>query len=379
MLMRSPLFLLAMVAGFPAGAEVLSLRDPFPADLADRVQARVVADPAEVPPGALVHALRLPDMAQLSALPTDTLLVLADCNAEADAAPVQVAIPTRCDAQSLSDALAAADGADAAGRRDAITAAGFRIVDPAPSVPDGGLVIRAMPLELEVQPVASSPVITASLDPAPLTPASVQPVSVGPAPFQPLSDAAPRPGLPEPSIVLGDMAVLMTAGTRGPLGMAHPVREAIRQRDAAMFERLLGQGAFDPDADQVAAAIQTELARMGCYSGRVDGEWGGGSDSALGRYVSAGGGAQAGADPDISLFRAVVRGDSVTCAAAPAAASATPRATPRNSGPARTAPNQQGRNQPSRNRPAAAAPAQQAPASQGRQINPGVMGTGVFR
>lgn len=158
-----------------------------------------------------------------------------------------------------------------------------RAEQPLAPVEGGGLVISALP----VQPLEGGEVIEAS-------PAAPVQLAALPA----LPDAPRRAGLPEPSIIVGDLAVLTTMAERGPLGTPRPAREAIRQRDSAIFERLLSQGAFDPDADQLAAALQTELAQMNCYGGGIDGDWGAGSAAALGRYFQTLGAAQAATAPD---------------------------------------------------------------------------------
>ncbi len=42
-----------------------------------------------------------------------------------------------------------------------------------------------------------------------------------------------------------------------------------------------------PSAEELPAAVQTELKRIGCYGGGVDGDWGGGSRAALKGYYAA--------------------------------------------------------------------------------------------
>lgn len=239
-----------------------------------------------------------------------------------------------------------------------------RAEPPLAPVEGGGLVISALP----VQPLEGGEVIAAS-------PAA--PVQLAALP------AAPRrAGLPEPSIIVGDLAVLMTMAERGPLGTPRPAREAIRQRDSTIFERLLSQGAFDPDTDQLAAALQTELAQMNCYGGGIDGDWGAGSVAALGRYFQTLGAAQASTTPDMALFRTIARNEVLRCADVQTAApvSAAPAASrsgssgggeTRATGGGGTAP-AAARAQPQ------AQPAQ--PADPGpRRISPGLIGSGVFR
>ena len=236
------------------------------------------------------------------------------------------------------------------------------------------LVIEALPLDsgpaVEAQVLSALP--AQDLAALPADPAAFD----GPRPL--------RPGGPMPSVVVGDVAVLMTVAPRGPLGLPHEAREAIRNRDTAMFARLLGQGAFDPAKGQLVPALQSELARLGCYGGGIDGDWGPGSAAALARYAGAGGPVEADAAPGLPLFRAVLAAPDIDCpapapaaAAAPAApAASTPRsqpaATPRQ--PAATA-----RTQPQPASPPAAAPAPQAPRT-GRQIGTGgMLGSGVIR
>ncbi|WP_411840238.1 hypothetical protein [Paracoccus sp. ME4] len=231
--------------------------------------------------------------------------------------------------------------------------------------PLGDLVIEALPLQ------------SGSGD-------AVQVLTALPAPdgVPPVDPAAPfdmprplRPGGPVPSVVVGDWAVLMTAGPRGELGLPHAAREAIRARDPAIFARLLEQGAFDPPQDRFAAALQQELARLGCYGGGVDGAWGPGSAAALARYAAAGGPVAADADPDRALFRAVLAGPDIACPA-PAPVAAAPARQPAAS-PAQPAATARARPQ-SANPPAAAA-APEAPRT-GRRIGTGgLLGSGVIR
>lgn len=240
----------------------------------------------------------------------------------------------------------------------------------------GGLVISALPVLPQGGEVIESGVIEGG-------PAGAPPF----AHLVALPDAAalpPAPGLPEPSVILGDLAVLLSMAERGPLGVPRVMRDNIRQRDAAMFQRLLAGGAFDPDDDQLAAALQTELAQMNCYDGQIDGDWGAGSVAALGRYVQASGAAQAGTEPDIALFRRIAGGEPVHCAdrqpvaaSTPAAPSAPSQAVGRVSGTSGGGASGGGASGAA----AARAPAQvPAPAETGqRQISPGLIGSGMFR
>lgn len=247
-----------------------------------------------------------------------------------------------------------------------------RADQPLAPVEGGGLVISALPVQpLEGGPLEGGEVIEAS-------PAA--PVQLAALPVLP--DAPRRAGLPEPSIIVGDLAVLTTMAERGPLGTPRPAREAIRQRDSAIFERLLSQGAFDPDADQLAAALQTELAQMNCYGGGIDGDWGAGSAAALGRYFQTLGAAQAATAPDTGLFRTIARNEAVRCAdvqtAAPARAAPAASRSGSGGGGATRATGGGGTAPAAARAQPQAQPAQ--PTDTGpRRINPGLIGSGVFR
>lgn len=235
---------------------------------------------------------------------------------------------------------------------------------------------------LVITPLPSQQVIEALTPPLPDAGAPpVQPAQTDPGRGAPL-----RAGLPRPSIIIGDRAVLAAFDPRGPLGFAFESRQAIRQRDAALFERLLGNGAFDPDAARLAEAIQTELRRMACYGGSIDGAWGAGSAGAVRRWSQTTQ-AQAGDgdSPDMGLYRAILRRDDVECQAPAVAAPAQPATVPR-AAAARAAPARDNRSAPAAARAAPARsqtrkppPAASAPAPSSRQINPSLMGSGLFR
>lgn len=188
------------------------------------------------------------------------------------------------------------------------------------------------------------------------------------------------PGQPEPSIIVGTIdgvtdAALTLDDARQDESRALAfddieARRALRNGNPELFDALLAAGSFDPPDGQLAVALQTELQRMNCYTLRVDGDWGNGSRRALQAYLDRLDGVQvASLDPDVDLFRLILRNDEVTCpVAAPAAAAATTRAAT----PARTSPTQP-------TPPAAAQPAQTAPATEPTGGGfPGNFG-GVFR
>ena len=231
----------------------------------------------------------------------------------------------------------------------------------------GGLVISSLPSDVVI---GSAPTDTAP--PVQLLEAALTPMD----PTLPVNVAVPRAGLPRPSINVGDMAVLAALGPRGPLGMPFQLREAIRQRDAALFDRLLGRGVFDPDPDRMAEAIQTELQRVECYGGGIDGAWGSGSARAVERWQQAAGSKIAG-DPQPQLFRAIARSGDLRCAAvARPDPVAKPRPEPGGSKPEK----------PRKPTPVVAKPVQPPkpvqptqPTSTTPQFNPSMIGSGMFR
>ena len=192
---------------------------------------------------------------------------------------------------------------------------------------------------------------------------------------------SPRPvpgagSLPEPSIILGQEETLASLAL--PDAPETPpaqqldytdidARKALKASDAAGYATLISTGAYDPPPDQLAFAVQTELARMNCYTRAIDGDWGNGSRRALQLYFDTLEVAAATQEPTVEVFRQLLTDDSVACpeVAAPApapAAAAAPRTTPRT---------------PRTQAAPAPAPAP-APAESGRRIRQN-NGTGAFR
>ncbi|MBC9246821.1 hypothetical protein H4P12_08860 [Paracoccus sp. 11-3] len=390
---------LAICGGAAQAQNILALRVPLPQALSERLGGeRVISDPADIPSTGhlLIYAQDLGDDPRglVAALPANALLVVGDCAAGLQLegiGPVaaQIAVPNAsedCDAAALADAFvnAATLSGDADGRTELLESGGYQVIGRGAPVrisgaaSAGGLVISALPMET-VAAASSEEVVLVSLG------STSQ--FADPAPFAAVDEAQPRAGLPEPSIIIGDMAVLMAAGDPGPLGMPFAAREAVRQRDPAMFARLVAQGAFDPEDTQTTQAIQTELARMHCYVGSVDGQWGGGSSRAVDRYIEAGGPAGIAAQsPDVQMFRALISAEDITCPeVAPVAAADPPRDVRSNTSSRSTSNTTPRRNGGSgattTRRPAATtstAPAQQQSTGR-RQINPGILGLGNIR
>lgn len=161
-------------------------------------------------------------------------------------------------------------------------------------------------------------------------------------------------GMPEPSIVVGhlnapgrDQATDLGLLSGNVSDTDAEARRRLRTEDPTLFARLLEDGQFDPEPDEIAAVIQTDLAQMGCYRGTVDGVWGNASRTAVTAYLNqAGGGAPVSQEADIALFRQIAGGADTRCTAPtpnapPAVAGAGGgRATGRSGGAAARAPAQ---------------------------------------
>lgn len=202
-------------------------------------------------------------------------------------------------------AVTASAAATAAGAGDA----------PAGAAMAGKLVISALPAGATLTG-APATVIRASDAPVPQAAASGTETRAEATPAAPRAvpvSMARRPGQPEPAIIVGELASLLGARNRGPMGTPREVRDRIRQIDSVFFAMMLDEGRFDPAEGQYAAAIQTELSQMNCYDGSVDGSWGNGSLAALRRYFSTLGQAQAGTAPSPELYRQIATNDSVRC------------------------------------------------------------------
>lgn len=203
------------------------------------------------------------------------------------------------------------------------------------------------------------------------------------APAPRTTSARPVPGaggLPQPSIILGEQETLASLALPDA-PEAPPVqqldytdiaaRNALKESDAASYAELIQTGAYDPPPEQLAFAVQTELARMNCYTRAIDGDWGNGSRRALQLYFDTLEAAATTQEPTVEVFRQLLIKDDVACpdvvAPAPAPAAAAPRTTQRTQR-TQTAPVQ-----------AAPAPAPApAPAETGRRIRQN-SGTGAFR
>lgn len=195
------------------------------------------------------------------------------------------------------------------------------------------------------------------------------------------STARPVPGaggLPRPSVILGEVATLAALDVPAPAVPEQlldytdiAARAAVKSADRAEYDRLILAGSYDPPADQLPLAVQTELQRMGCYRGGLDGDWGNGSRRALQLYFDTLKVATTTQEPTVEVFRQLLSKDEVACPAPVAAPAATTTRTNRNTATTQAAPTT--RRQP------AAQPAAPAPAPTTRRINGGGLGTGVIR
>lgn len=277
---------------------------------------------------------------------------------------------------------------------------------PAAAAMSGKLVITALPAGATLTG-APAAVISAGDAPAPEATAPTAPApptgSSAPAASRAIPvSMARRPGQPEPAIIVGELASLLGASNRGPLGTPREVRDRIRQIDIAFFEMMLNEGRFDPAEGQYAAAIQTELLQMECYTGSVDGSWGNGSLAALRRYFSTLGQAEAATTPGPDLYRRIATNNSVRCpveqrVSVPRNETAPTRnnaAAPRNSGSRNTATrnasprpttSQAASSRPAQTQPQATPPAAAQPRPSGGsapRINPDLvnsLGSGVIK
>lgn len=211
------------------------------------------------------------------------------------------------------------------------------------------------------------------------------------APVRPLDgNRAARPtaaGLPEPSIIVGERPradgvtppIDSLAGSA--LGTGVEERRRIRAEDPRAFASLLDSGAFDPPADQMASAIQTELQRMNCYTGRIDGDWGNGSRRAVDRYFQQAGGSAVTREADVALFRQIALRDDLRCPdVVQPVVRDVPEASTRQPAAARANPTRSAvTRQPAQTRQAAPQPAAPPAAPAQPRINPNALGSGIFR
>lgn len=220
------------------------------------------------------------------------------------------------------------------------------------------------------------------------------------AAYQPPTDAVPSfapggtgraaevtaAGFPEPSIILGEIAPGQEAafgietllpGTVAEMAFAYDdleTRVAMRDGDPEIFRMLVEQGHIDPPAEQLNAALQTELQRMNCYRSGIDGLWGRGSARSVGEYFGKrdDGATWPDQQPSNELFRAIIMYPDVRCETPQVQAPA-----PRTTRVAPAQPRATTQRRTTTQQPAARAPTQTAPTRRPTITTGG--GIGVFR
>lgn len=384
--------------------------------------------------GPVAAAVPVESVLKAGAAPRPTTLIINHCGTNMNISPrdfgfggdwiVAYPVSSSCVPEAVANRALAALAGPREGWVAALQAAGMMVARPlAPgSLPAGG----TRPGAPALQAVRNDSIVITTLRPsAPASPriaarapdgaGEIQTVSARPRDFPaqggsvqnpPASGSAPlvegsddrlvqplRAGLPQPSIIVGERALRADdvapalLPPRDAMGVSHELRATLRREDASAFADLLEQGAFDPDADRMAAAIQTELLRMSCYASTVDGLWGRGSVTAVERYFAAANQRAPSTRPEVGLYRAIISGPDLTCPPPVAASSAAQtRSTPAASGAGRGGSNSRNqverRNTPSntsRRQPAANPPAT-TPTTPGRRtIAPNFGGSGMFR
>ena len=118
-----------------------------------------------------------------------------------------------------------------------------------------------------------------------------------------------RIGAMQPPVVLASVA---------------PARNLTPQRRD--MSRIIGKDVTDTHLvpDDLPRAVQTELARLGCYRVGIDGIWGGGSRGALQAYISRSGAQLTGLEPTVEVWREVKAAEGTICPAPAVAARPAP-------------------------------------------------------
>ena len=211
-------------------------------------------------------------------------------------------------------------------------------------------------------------------------------------------------GLPEPSILVGliegvteasldvdpepeaeSTALASFINDNAAIAASLTTLRELRKNDPEMYASLLASGAFDPPAgDVLAKVIQTELRRMNCYLGGIDGDYGPrsrrGSSSYYDELKKKEIASLESPDASVDLFRLILGNDEVRC---PDPVVAQPRATTTRSTTSRnTSTRSTSNTRTTRSAPAAQAPSRaptSAPSrSSGGNFSGGSFG-GVFR
>lgn len=174
------------------------------------------------------------------------------------------------------------------------------------------------------------------------TPAASDPPAASPSgePTGAAIAAIPARAARAPSVA--DTPIARIGAMQPPVVLASvaPARNLTPQRRDV--SRIIGTDVTDTHLapDDLPRAVQTELARLGCYTAGIDGIWGGGSRGALQEYISRSGAELTGLEPTVEVWRDVKAAEGTICPA-PAVA-ARPAPTPRtDTTPSRPAPRAQ--------------------------------------
>ena len=137
--------------------------------------------------------------------------------------------------------------------------------------------------------------------------------------------------------------------------------------------RIIGEDVTPPEMNlpemteaELAAAVQTELQRVGCYRMAIDGAWGPGSRGALSDYFSRTGQTPLGTEPTGAILVMIRDSEGEICPA-PVARATPARQAPARQAPAQATPPRQTAPQPAAP-PAQAAPAPAAPSGGGSRL-----------
>lgn len=218
-----------------------------------------------------------------------------------------------------------------------------------PVAEDDGLLIGGEAVAGAV--VAPDPEVPEQLAAAPTPPATPAAPAIPAAPVATLSvPAEPRPappsvgGEPLPEVI---RLAALDGATRSltDIGAASVSRPRLEGREllpdsdearallAAIDPSLVEEVRPDDLPDNIVMAVQAELRRLGCYTMRVDGQWGNGSRTALTSYYLAKRMIPDALDPTEEVWRRLVAEQQVVCEVRvartpPASATTTRRSTP---------------------------------------------------
>lgn len=187
--------------------------------------------------------------------------------------------------------------------------------------PLGAQEFAAAPIALDIAPDGGdAPILVVALTTRAATPPVIAGLGGGPR----LASLTAE-GLPQPSIIIGRIEPGQEAAfgieTLLPESVAAlafgwrdlEAREALRARDPELFAQLVSEGHLDPPADELAVALQTDLARMNCYRSGIDGLWGPGSRRSVGEYFDQLGTDAPGVNATPAVYRAMMLGGDVAC------------------------------------------------------------------